>query len=425
MAIDLRETVSAIRISGDLERIGDLAKNIAKRVLAISGQFQPQKIVAGVQHMSDLVLGAAQGRARRLRPAAGRAPRSTSGARDGEIDALYTSLFRELLTYMMEDPRNIAFCTHLLFCRQEHRAHRRPHHQHRRDGPLPRHRRERRRPSGRRTIARASSRSRPRPEAMASRDPDRRGRGAADAAPALQSRGRGLRGRQRGARRRGRAAPARSSVPDLVLLDWMLPGLSGIELCRRIRAQARDRAPADHHADGARRGGRPRPRPRDRRRRLRRQAVLGARAARPGARPAAPRRSPAHVAHLLAAGDIELDRETRRVRRGGRELHLGPTEFRLLEFLMQSPGRVFSREQLLDGVWGRDVYVDERTVDVHVGRLRKALNRARQPRSDPHRARRRLLLRRDLQGRIAAAGLITPPSRSDTRPRGGPAAPSR
>ena len=63
---------------------------------------------------------------------------------------------------------------------------------------------------------------------------------------------------------------------------------------------------------------------------------------------------------------------------------------------MQSPGRVFSREQLLDGVWGRDVYIDERTVDVHVGRLRKAINRAAQARSDPHRARRRLFLRRDI-----------------------------
>ena len=71
---------------------------------------------------------------------------------------------------------------------------------------------------------------------------------------------------------------------------------------------------------------------------------------------------------------------------------------------MQSPGRVFSREQLLDGVWGRDVYIDERTVDVHVGRLRKALNRAAPARSDPHRARRRLLLRRDLRPRGAGAG---------------------
>ena len=89
------------------------------------------------------------------------------------------------------------------------------------------------------------------------------------------------------------------------------------------------------------------------------------------------RASPERVANVLAAGDIELDREKKRVSRAGRDIDLGPTEFRLLEFLMESPGRVFSREQLLDGVWGSDVYIDERTVDVHVGRLRKALNRGR------------------------------------------------
>jgi two-component system phosphate regulon response regulator PhoB len=87
------------------------------------------------------------------------------------------------------------------------------------------------------------------------------------------------------------------------------------------------------------------------------------------------RAKPTHVANLLEAGDIELDRDSHRLRRAGSEIHLGPTEFKLLEFLMQSPGRVYSREQLLDGVWGHDVYIDERTVDVHVGRLRKALNR--------------------------------------------------
>jgi phosphate transport system protein len=115
MAVDLRETISAIRVSGDVERIGDLAKNIAKRALAIGGQFQPQKIVVGVQHMSDLVLG-------QLKDVLDAyAQQDTVKAvdvwrRDGAIDALYTSLFRELLTYMMEDPRNISFCTHLLFC---------------------------------------------------------------------------------------------------------------------------------------------------------------------------------------------------------------------------------------------------------------------------------------------------------------------
>jgi phosphate transport system protein len=115
LAVDLRETISAIRVSGDVERIGDLAKNIGKRALAIAGQFQPQKIVVGVQHMSDLVLGqlkdvldayAQQDQVKAL----------DVWGRDGAIDALYTSLFRELLTYMMEDPRNISFCTHLLFC---------------------------------------------------------------------------------------------------------------------------------------------------------------------------------------------------------------------------------------------------------------------------------------------------------------------
>jgi two-component system phosphate regulon response regulator PhoB len=86
------------------------------------------------------------------------------------------------------------------------------------------------------------------------------------------------------------------------------------------------------------------------------------------------RAKPEVVSTVLKSGDVTLDRETHRVHRRGREIRLGPTEFRLLEFLMTSPGRVYSRSQLLDGVWGHDIYVDERTVDVHVGRLRKALN---------------------------------------------------
>ena len=115
LAIDLRETISGIRVSGDLERTGDLSKNIAKRVVAISDQAQPQKIVLGVQHMSDLV----QEQLKDVLDAY--ASRDLAAAhdvweRDGQIDALYNSLFRELLTYMMEDPRNISFCTHLLFC---------------------------------------------------------------------------------------------------------------------------------------------------------------------------------------------------------------------------------------------------------------------------------------------------------------------
>ncbi|WP_336487833.1 phosphate regulon transcriptional regulator PhoB [Methylobacterium nigriterrae] len=169
-------------------------------------------------------------------------------------------------------------------------------------------------------------------------------------------------------------------LPDLILLDWMLPGLSGIELCRRIRARREtERLPIIMLTARGEEGDRIR--------------GLGTGAddyiVKPFSVPellarvrALLRRAkPAHVASLLIAGDIELDRMSHRIRRSGREIHLGPTEFKLLEFLMQSPGRVFSREQLLDGVWGHDVYIDERTVDVHVGRLRKAINRPRQ--SDP------------------------------------------
>ena len=93
------------------------------------------------------------------------------------------------------------------------------------------------------------------------------------------------------------------------------------------------------------------------------------------------RASPERVADVLSFGDIEIDREKKRVLRSGRPIDLGPTEYRLLEFLMERPGRVFSREQLLDGVWGSDIYIDERTVDVHVGRLRKALNQGEE--TDP------------------------------------------
>ncbi|MEJ8570958.1 phosphate regulon transcriptional regulator PhoB [Microbaculum marinum] len=172
----------------------------------------------------------------------------------------------------------------------------------------------------------------------------------------------------------------REGAPDLVLLDWMLPGISGIELCRRIRTRPETnglpvimltaRGEETERIRGLATGAddyvvKPFSIPELM---ARVKALLR-------------RVKPELIASVLNAGDIELNRDTHRVRRSGREIHLGPTEFRLLEFLMQSPGRVFTREQLLDGVWGRDVYVDERTVDVHVGRLRKAINRGR--RADP------------------------------------------
>jgi two-component system, OmpR family, phosphate regulon response regulator PhoB len=170
----------------------------------------------------------------------------------------------------------------------------------------------------------------------------------------------------------------REEIPDLVLLDWMLPGLSGIELCRRIRLRREtERLPVIMLTARGEEGDRVRGLATGADDYVTKPFSVPELLAR--VRALLRRTKPDRLASLLTAGDIELDRETRRVRRGGKELHLGPTEFKLLEFLMQSPGRVFSREQLLDGVWGRDVYIDERTVDVQVGRLRKAINRARKP----------------------------------------------
>lgn len=170
----------------------------------------------------------------------------------------------------------------------------------------------------------------------------------------------------------------REQVPDLVVLDWMLPGLSGIELCRRIRARKNtERLPVIMLTARGEEGDRVRGLATGADDYIVKPFSIPELLAR--IRALLRRAKPTHMANVLTAGEIELDRETHRVRRDGKELHLGPTEFRLLEFLMQNPGRVYTREQLLDGVWGRDVYIDERTVDVHVGRLRKAINRPRQP----------------------------------------------
>src|SRR5512146_2139585 len=162
----------------------------------------------------------------------------------------------------------------------------------------------------------------------------------------------------------------KETTPDLVVLDWMLPGLSGIELCRRLRARTETRQlpiimlTARGEESERVRG-----------------LATGADdyIVKPFSVPELLRRaSPERLATVLSYGDIELDREKRRVARSGRPIDLGPTEYRLLEFFLEHPGRVFSREQLLDSVWGRDIYIDERTVDVHIGRLRKLLNPGRE-----------------------------------------------
>jgi two-component system, OmpR family, phosphate regulon response regulator PhoB len=165
-------------------------------------------------------------------------------------------------------------------------------------------------------------------------------------------------------------------MPDLVLLDWMLPGLSGIEVCRLIRARPETNALPVIMLTA--RGEEPE--------RVRGLAT-GADdyVVKPFSIPELMVRirtilrrvKPESVAESLVWGDVALDRVKKRVSRGPRDVNLSPTEFRLLEMLMQSPGRVYSRTQLLDRVWGNETYVDERTVDVHVGRLRKNLSRGR------------------------------------------------
>jgi two-component system phosphate regulon response regulator PhoB len=161
--------------------------------------------------------------------------------------------------------------------------------------------------------------------------------------------------------------------PDLILLDWMLPALSGLEVCRQIRRRPATRdlpiimvtarteeqdavRALDIGADDY----------------IAKPFAMDALMAR--IRALLRRAGPAPAKGRLIWRDVVMDQDAHRVTRGGRSLHLGPTEYRLLEFFLLHPGRVFSREQLLDGVWGRDIHVEPRTVDVHIRRLRKAVN---------------------------------------------------
>jgi two-component system phosphate regulon response regulator PhoB len=165
------------------------------------------------------------------------------------------------------------------------------------------------------------------------------------------------------------------SKPDLILLDWMLPQLSGLEVCRQIRRNPETRnipiimvTARGEEADRVR--------------------GLDVGADDYIAKPFSPselmariravlrRVRPALAEEVLTCGDVTMDLAAHRVMRAGREIKLGPTEFRLLRYFLEHPGRVLSREHLLNAVWGRDVFVEERTVDVHIRRLRKVLNGA-------------------------------------------------
>lgn len=166
---------------------------------------------------------------------------------------------------------------------------------------------------------------------------------------------------------------ADEQTPHLVLLDWMLPLMSGLEVCRQMRRNPKTRdIPVIMLTARGEEGDKVR--------------GLNSGADDYIAKPYSPtelvariravlrRAAPGLAEELLRFADITMDLAAHRVRRAGRDIHLGPTEFRLLRHFMQHPGRVFSREQLLDVVWGHDVYVEPRTVDVHIRRLRKALN---------------------------------------------------
>ena len=389
VAIDLRELIGAIRIAGDLERVGDLAKNIAKRTIKVGAEARVPRAIVGLRHMNEVatelmkdVLDAyAQRDAERAREV---------WERDVDLDALEDSRLPG-----SPDPHDGGSAQHLVLrasslLRQEHRADRRPRHQHRRDRRLSRHRRNdavgasartagdrhryrgrrgRRINQARRESVRANGMSAPRILVVEDES---------DLALLLgynlEAEGYVVESVERGDEAELRLA---ENPPDLVILDWMLPGVSGLEICRRLRARETTRTlpviMVTARGEEAERV---------------RGLSVGADdyVVKPFSVPelmarvrALLRRSrPERIADRLYAGDLDLDRETRRVRRGVRDIHLGPTEFRLLEYLLEKPGRVFTRAQLLDGVWGQAAEIDERTVDVHVGRLRKALSRGRE-----------------------------------------------
>ena len=305
--------------------------------------------------------------------------------RDEEIDQVYTGLFRELLTYMMEDPRTITACTHLLFMAKnieragDHVTNIAELVSFRSTGQNF----AEVRPQGQRVALHRGRRA----MSMASTTPSRRDTQTSSMKPRvlivedetalvellrynLEQAGFRVAVACDGEEA---LASVQEDTPDLILLDWMLPLMSGIEVCRQLRRQTSTaNLPIIMLTARGEEGDRVR--------------GLDAGADDYVSKPFSPtelvariravlrRIRPALADEALSYADIVMDLVAHRVIRGGKPVHLGPTEFRLLRHFMEHPGRVFSREQLLDAVWGKDVYVEARTVDVHIRRLRIALN---------------------------------------------------
>ena len=380
VASDLRRTLGAMKIATDLERTGDLAKNIAKRALILAEGEPMQPLTRSIERMGRLV-------STRLRDVldaytASELDRAVAvWQTDDEVDEHYNALFRELLTYMMGDPRTIGACTHLLFMAKnlerigDHATNIAE------DRPLRDHRR---RHSGRTPARPAHGRGfRSDAEPFHALTRDRR----PDVQPyilVMEDEDALATLLQYNLEKEGYdvtvAADGEEGMlqiderqPDLVLLDWMLPKLSGIEVCRRIRGKAETRnLPIIMLTARGEESDRVRGLDTGADDYLTKPFSMVELIAR--IRAVLRRIRPGLADDRLNHGDIIIDRVSHRVKRDGKEVHLGPTEFRLLDHFMQHPGRVFSREQLLDAVWGSDVYVEARTVDVHVGRLRKALS---------------------------------------------------
>ncbi len=419
MAVDLREIVAALRVANDLERIGDLAKNIGKRVLALSGEFPSPKLIRGVEHMTGLVL------AQIKQVLDAYAARDVSNAlivwkSDEEIDAMCTSLFRELLTYMMEDPRNISFCIHLMFCAKniermgDHATNIAETVHYMIEGfPI-----AEQRPKGDTTSFCHDA------SAMTAAGLERGVNGQAakiliveDEEPLtlllrynLESEGYLV-----DAVARGDEADTKlkESVPDLIVLDWMLPGLSGIELCRRLRTRPETkslpiimltaRGEESERVRGLSTGAddyivKPFSVPEL----LARVRALLRRA------------KPERVADILTLGEIELDRVKKRVLRNGRDIELGPDGISPARIPDGAPGpRLHARAIARRRLGQRSLYRRAHRRRACRPPAQGAQPRQRQ-RSDPHRARLRLFDRRPFRENRELVTISAPRS-SDMR----------